>query len=394
MLKNQVDCGIRSRRGRRFLWYALCAAALSACCTFAAHNWIKRRPAPPVLPWTGLVVYLNGLMGLPDPPYGDPYFAVNEFRGEPRFDAFCRVAIEKAKPYIRDSSLPYEVWMIPFNKYEVRGWPFVSMQKYTDVVIDDPPGPMARRWNQHTIRIAEDGSSPLSWSGLIGNWAVFLLPSLVVVWLGDQALSATRRDGRLPLRWCFVLAAGLSAGCTFAAHVYIQRAPHPPALPWKGSTVYLNGLLDLSPPQREDPYHSLNKFAGDERFDALCRVAAESARPYIRNPSLRYVVEMIPFDMDDVRGWPIVSRQLCTWVWVREFALNNESRGLVYGISITEEGSSPLSWIGLIGNWCFYLVPCFLITWLTSRAISALWRRLTREPHGFPVIMTNGDEIT
>ncbi len=376
------------------VWFIVCAAVLSACCTMAAHEWIKRTPPPPVLPWTGWTIYLNSIMGLPDPSDGDPYYDFRQFKGDPRFDAFCHVAAETARPFIQDFSLPYEAWMIPFRKYEVRGWPFVSLQVCTDVVINPPPSPMARRWNQHTIRIAEDGSSPVSWSGLIGNWAVFLIPCFGFVWLVRQVWRELRNAQRISYRLLFVVAAMLSACATWGADAWIVRSP--PSLPsWAGESFHLNEVMGL--PSRRNPVLTISpqRYAGNRRFNTLCKTATEIAQPYIGDAN-RYDVTLSNADHEHVTGWPFVSSTVRWLVTVNEYRYHGDDNPWPYWyhIPIAEDGSSPLSWIGLIGNWCFFLIPCFLLTWLVSRAILAFWRRLTRERHGFPVIIASGEQET
>lgn len=115
--------------------------------------------------FVGLTLELNGLLGIP--VHEAPFDVTNTgMLHDLDFAAFCTRIAHEARSRVRSNTVA--VVLIPGNRRDARGWPFVTRDWHTNVQI-------VHRDGIESFDVAFHGKDGLLWTGFLGNAGFYCL---------------------------------------------------------------------------------------------------------------------------------------------------------------------------------------------------------------------------
>lgn len=171
-----------------------------------------------------------------------------------------------------------------------------------------------------------------------------------------------------------------AASCAAWTHLEYERR----SWPYARRTVELNSLMGL--PDVVEFWRPENyDFTRDPRYAALLQLAADRAKPHTQDPTKVYQVWVMLAGWS--RGWPFASRASEVVVSVAGFGTLDEattyprtSLNKAISFDMTEDGSPPLRYMALIGNWSFYFLALLLVFGCGNLLVHSIIRRFYTQP--------------
>lgn len=178
---------LRTRGHTRRRSALIAAGVLGLLAAWATHEGVSRIERVPFMGgWSH--INLNSIMGLPNDYYPldqDPLSGIYPVSDE--MLAFCDRLATLAKPLVPVPHTPYVEVLVLVHDRHTRGWPFVTYESIAQVFVRDGPVNSRDRW-QADFEVNSEAGPPYKWYGMAGNWLVFSVAALPVLWLVDVLL--------------------------------------------------------------------------------------------------------------------------------------------------------------------------------------------------------------
>ncbi len=327
----------------------------------------------------------------------------SEGRKNPKVARFLENAKKRVQPYLATPGAYYDVVLI-VPKCRARGWPCESRALCGWILIEEHA---AGNVQQHILLADENGEPPERPAGRLANWLFYAAISMLMSWiivrftpihelrfnlavLRGPAIGFLRIERRW--HWRFIAALALLLGCMGACYTHtkvitFERAP----FTGQFDDVYLNAMMGLPSdylPEELDPLSGI--IPADPQLIAFCEKLADQARPYVKDHPDQCTVYVM-LTSHTVRGWPFRSS-----IPAATLIINDESSGGSYGLEykfeVDAEGNPAFKWPGAMGNTLVFAAVAFPLAWGCFTLLAWILNRLTRLPHAFPVVITNGEQ--
>ncbi len=312
---------------------------------------------------------LNALLDNPSDPPDPRFFPEDLYADDADFRIYCQRIIQRAEEYRPNRHDPYDVWV--YEKDIQHGWPLPSNVACALVTVQ-----CQQRYDDFFAAYNGEPTA-IYWWGLVGNWSIYFVASLLTIRVGRRIVAEIYR----PVRPMMLLGAAVCAGgATYYAHFHFS-----PILPFEQKThvygtMYLNELLD-NPVRRNTDMGVPEHYARSTDFQLFCRRLIERAQVYRSDKNDPYELWTVECGMSGVQyGSPLATRVLYARVVVESMT----PKGWTYNeFWANYEGEEePVRYWDFIGNWFVYFVAALLLMELPCRIGSAAWRRFTRPPSG------------
>ena len=148
-----------------------------------------------------------------------------------------------------------------------------------------------------------------------------------------------------------VIGAALGAVCTDWVHKHVRRAGPfgPNDIRCLGYPLTLDSLLGLGARDADiDPTSAELGFMSDPGSVAFLSAASAAVKPHVSDPRFRYETDFVALNDGCVRGWPFVSRNVATTIWVMRLGKDSRRLDTRYPIDIAVDGSNPICYWGLV----------------------------------------------